>query len=116
MQVRIVENAADFAALAAPWQALAHEVGARPFQEFGWAAAWMRTLGTVEGRQPRVITLWDGDRLRAVLPLTSRRFKGVRLLEWVGARRTDYCDALFDPTVDAEQIVQELRTALADQG
>jgi CelD/BcsL family acetyltransferase involved in cellulose biosynthesis len=116
MQTRIVENATEFAALAEPWQALARATNARPFQQFGWAAAWMRTVGTLDGRRLRVITLWDGDKLRAVLPLISRRYRGVRLLEWLGARATDYCDALFDPTSDASLITQELRAALAARG
>ncbi len=116
MQTRIVEDATEFGALAGPWQALVQAAGARPFQEFGWAAAWLRTLGTLDGRRLRVITLWDGDKLRAVLPLTSRRHKYVRLLEWVGARTIDYCDALFDPTLDPSLIAQELRAALAAHG
>jgi CelD/BcsL family acetyltransferase involved in cellulose biosynthesis len=116
MQTRIVENATEFGALERPWIALASASGARPFQEFGWAAAWLRTLGTVDGRRLRLITLWDGDNLRAVLPLVSRRYKGVRLLEWLGARTTDYCDALFDPTADPSLITQELRAALSAHG
>ena len=116
MQTRIVENATEFSALAGPWAALASATGARPFQEFGWAAAWLRTLGTLDGRRLRVITLWDGDKLRAVLPLISRRYKGVRLLEWLGTRTTDYCDALFDPTADPSLITHDLRAALAAHG
>jgi CelD/BcsL family acetyltransferase involved in cellulose biosynthesis len=44
--------------------------------------------------------LWDGERLLAVLPLVLRRYKGVRLVEWIGARVTDYSDAIVAPGVD----------------
>jgi CelD/BcsL family acetyltransferase involved in cellulose biosynthesis len=52
--------------------------------------------------------LWDGDSLAAVLPLTLRRYKGVRLLEWIGARVTDYCDAIVAPGVDGQEALRLL--------
>ena len=38
----------------------------------------------------------DGD-LVAVMPLTVRRHRGVRVLEWAAKDCSDYCDALVDP-------------------
>ncbi len=49
----------------------------RPFQQFGWIAAWLRTLGAAAGVQAQ-----DRDGLgrrpagRGVLPLCVRRYKG----------------------------------------
>jgi CelD/BcsL family acetyltransferase involved in cellulose biosynthesis len=54
------------------------------------------------------MTLWDGSRLAAVWPLTLRRYRGVRLLEWVGARVTDYCDIIVAPQVDVDEALRLL--------
>ena len=94
-------------ALAPAWGALQPAIR-HPFQELGWYAAWARTIGTTGGRRLKIVTLWDGDRLVAVLPLALRRYKGVRLLEWVGARVTDYCDAIVAPGVDPTEALQAL--------
>jgi CelD/BcsL family acetyltransferase involved in cellulose biosynthesis len=45
MDCSIVEDPAAFRALAGPWRDLAARARARPFQEFGWHAAWLSTLG-----------------------------------------------------------------------
>jgi CelD/BcsL family acetyltransferase involved in cellulose biosynthesis len=110
--VKIVNDPEAFAALEAPWRALSVAAVARPFQEFGWAAAWMDTIGGTSGRQPRIITAWDHEMLIGVLPLVARRVNGLRLLEWVGSKVTDYCDALVDPRVPSDQVVQQLWQAL----
>jgi len=98
--VRLIEDEAAFQLLEEPWSQLATVAGARPFQEFPWANAWIQTIGRSGGRQLRVATAWAGSRLLAVLPLARRRYFGVRLLEWIAAGVTDYCDALVDPNAD----------------
>jgi CelD/BcsL family acetyltransferase involved in cellulose biosynthesis len=108
VDLRIVDDRMEFDGLRAAWTSLALRVKARPFQEYGWAAAWMRTIGATGGRRLCVVTLWDGDRLLAVLPLTIRRFRGIRLLEWIGARTIDYCDALVDPNIDCATALQQM--------
>lgn len=100
LRARIITTDSQLAALAADWDQLAARCGARPFQDFGWATAWLQTFGTQAHYRLRVATLWSDARLVAVLPLTVRRLKGVRVLEWLGEQMTDYCDALVDPQVD----------------
>jgi CelD/BcsL family acetyltransferase involved in cellulose biosynthesis len=102
LESRIVEDVESLAALAEAWNGLQGAIK-HPFQELGWYSAWARTIGTTEGRRLKIMTLWDGNRLAAVWPLTLRRYKGIRLLEWVGARVTDYCDLLVHPQVDAAE-------------
>jgi CelD/BcsL family acetyltransferase involved in cellulose biosynthesis len=116
MVVRLIEHGAAFDLLEGPWSALAAAAGARPFQDFYWAKAWIQTIGRSEGRTLRVATGWDGPRLLAVLPLARRRYLGVRLLEWIGARVTDYCDALVDPNIDASSAVLALWSAVLARG
>jgi CelD/BcsL family acetyltransferase involved in cellulose biosynthesis len=114
--IKIIDDPAAFAALEAPWRALSAVAAARPFQEFGWAAAWMGTIGRTRGRRPRIITAWDQDKLIGVLPLVARPVKGLRVLEWVGSKVTDYCDALLDPRVAGDQVVRQLWDALWRSG
>ncbi len=111
LESRIIEDVASLSALAGAWGGLEASIR-HPFQELGWYAAWARTIGTTEGRRLKCVTLWDGERLAAVLPLTLRRYKGVRLLEWVGARVTDYCDAIVAPGIDPDEALRLLWRSL----
>jgi CelD/BcsL family acetyltransferase involved in cellulose biosynthesis len=113
---KIIEDRRQFDALEAPWGALDAQPAVRPFQQFAWAAAWVRTLGAAGDWRLKVGTLWREDRLVAVLPLCVRRFKGVRILEWVAARVTDYCDAIVDPSLDRDSALRALWGAIARSG
>jgi CelD/BcsL family acetyltransferase involved in cellulose biosynthesis len=116
LETRVIEDEASLCALADAWRGLAPSIH-HPFQDFGWYAAWARTIGTTGGRRLKCVTLWEGERLLAVLPLALRRYKGVRLLEWIGARVTDYCDAIVAPGVDARDALTALwRTLNRDVG
>src|SRR5262249_5583014 len=64
----------------------------------------------------RVGTIWQAGRLVAVLPLCVRRYKGVRILEWIGARVTDYCDAIVDSRLDANVVLPPLWKAILRRG
>jgi CelD/BcsL family acetyltransferase involved in cellulose biosynthesis len=111
LESKLIEDPASLSALADAWRGLEPSI-AHPFQELGWYAAWARTIGTTGGRRLKCVTLWDGERLLAVLPLALRRYKGVRLLEWIGARVTDYCDAILAPGVDAHDTLKALWQSL----
>jgi len=111
LESRVIEDVATLSALADAWGGLEPSIR-HPFQELGWYSAWARTIGMTGGRRLKCVTLWDGDRLVAVLPLTLRRYKGVRLLEWIGARVTDYCDAIVAPGVDAADTLKVLWRSL----
>src|SRR5690349_18876633 len=104
VECEIVDSAGAFLALAAPWRELAGRARVRPFQEHGWHAAWLATLGAAEGWQPHAAVLRDGGggRLLGVLPLVRRRQRGgLRVLKWSGTGVIDYCDAILDPAVPA---------------
>src|SRR5947209_4533999 len=52
--VRLIEDEAAFQLLEKPWSELAAAAGARPFQDFYWANAWIQTIGRSSGRKLRV--------------------------------------------------------------
>jgi CelD/BcsL family acetyltransferase involved in cellulose biosynthesis len=116
LEARIIEQLSEFDALEGPWGNLDARQSVRPFQQFAWAAAWVRTIGTAGGWRLKVATLWQGGRLMAVLPLCTRRYKGLCLLEWIGARVTDYCDALVDPGLDEESALRDLWESIRRSG
>jgi CelD/BcsL family acetyltransferase involved in cellulose biosynthesis len=107
LESRVVEDLSQLSALQDAWRGLQPSVR-YPFQELGWYLAWARTIGTTGGRRLKCITLWDGARLVAVLPLALRRYKGIRLVEWIGGSVTDYCDAIVAPGVDAQDALATL--------
>jgi CelD/BcsL family acetyltransferase involved in cellulose biosynthesis len=116
LTVKIIEGLSAFAALEVPWRALDVHPGVRVFQEFDWTVSWVRTLGASSGWRLKVATLWQGERLVGVLPLCVRRFKGLRILEWIAARVSDYCDAILDPQLDAPQALDMLWDAITRSG
>lgn len=116
LEARIVEQQNEFDALEEPWGSLDAHHSVRPFQQFAWAAAWVRTLGLAGGWRLKVATLWQEGRLMAVLPLCTRRYKGLRLLEWIGARVTDYCDAIVDPGINEESALHALWKSIQRSG
>jgi CelD/BcsL family acetyltransferase involved in cellulose biosynthesis len=116
LEVRIIEQPDEFDALEAPWGSLDARQSVRPFQQFAWAAAWVRTIGTAGGWRLKVASLWQDGRLMAVLPLCTRRYKGLRLLEWIGARVTDYCDAIADPGLNQESALHTLWESIRRSG
>jgi CelD/BcsL family acetyltransferase involved in cellulose biosynthesis len=116
VKATVIDKPSTFEALLQPWNELARAAGARHFHQFGWVAACVGTLGNLEGRKLNIAALWEGSRLRAVLPLTVRRFNGVRVLEWIGVEATDYCDALIDPAIDSAMAVAALWDAVRRRG
>jgi CelD/BcsL family acetyltransferase involved in cellulose biosynthesis len=114
--VKIIEDGQAFDALESPWRELDRHPAVRPFQQFGWVAAWVRTIGAAGGWRLKVATLWDGGRLVAVLPLCIRRYKGVRILEWIAARVSDYCDAVVAAGFDERSAMSILWESVVHSG
>jgi CelD/BcsL family acetyltransferase involved in cellulose biosynthesis len=76
-RIEWITDATRFAALAEPWDALA-DGGGTPFMRHGWLQAWWRAFG--DGAELRVCTVWDGDELRAALPLQASGRRGLTAL------------------------------------
>ncbi|HLW23738.1 MAG TPA: GNAT family N-acetyltransferase [Steroidobacteraceae bacterium] len=115
-EVRILESLEAFDALEDAWRALDAAPGLHPFQEFGWLSAWAHTIGRAEGWQLRIATLWQRERLIAALPLAVQRFKGLKILEWLAARVSDYCDALVAPGVARHEALGLLWRSIQRRG
>jgi CelD/BcsL family acetyltransferase involved in cellulose biosynthesis len=114
--VRILRSLAEVEAIAADWEALSSRAHARPFQTFAWSASWLRTVGATAEYRVAVGASWENERLVAILPLVVGRRRGVRLLQWIGAGASDYCDALIDPSVATSPVLNELWHAYLAEG
>lgn len=65
-----VSDEQAFAALREPWDALSR-TDPTPFMDHAWLTAWWAAFA--DGRALAVCTVWDGDDLRAALPLARGR-------------------------------------------
>ena len=116
LTVKLIEDRGAFDALEVAWRALDAHPAVRVFQEFEWTASWVRTLGAAGGWRLKIATLWQEERLVGVLPLCVRRFNGLRILEWIAVRVSDYCDAILDPRLDPAQALPTLWEAVTRSG
>jgi CelD/BcsL family acetyltransferase involved in cellulose biosynthesis len=112
----VIEEHAAFEALESAWRALDAQSQVRPFQQFGWTAAWLRTLGAAGTWQLRIAALWQDGALVAILPLCVRRFRGLRILEWIAVRVSDYCGAIIDAHIDADAALRAMWHAIERRG
>ena len=112
---RLITESADLAGLQDAWRDLAAHAE-HPFQEFGWSSAWLRTFGANRNLHPHIAILSEGPRLLALLPLMVRSKAGLRILEWLAGRESDFCDALVHPSIDRSTAIRDLWQCLSSEG
>ena len=88
-----------------PWLALWARADGNVFQRFDWVAAWWRSAGELNGFRLNIVLAWEGDDLVAVAPLITRRYRGLRVLEWAAKDCSDYCDIMIAPGIDKLDVV-----------
>ncbi|MBV9912394.1 MAG: hypothetical protein JOZ93_07445 [Sinobacteraceae bacterium] len=108
LRIQLIETLAEFAQLQEGWSRLACMAHAPPFQTYQWCHAWVRSIGAAQGYLPRVAAAWWDTHLVGILPLVHRSYRGIRLLEWIGARVSDYCDALVHPAYDRALLLRTM--------
>jgi len=87
------------------------------FQCFEWQAAWQATIGAAEKVVPYIVHCSDpAGRTLLLLPLVAYRYRGLRVLRFLGDVVSDYNAPLVDPgfaaQLDAEQITQLWNTVI----
>jgi len=93
LDVRLIRDRASFDALENDWLALAAGSDvASPFLTPGWQCAWLDTYG--RGHQLFVLAIYRGAQLVGLWPLARIRRGAWRVLEPVGAGRSDWLDIL----------------------
>lgn len=90
----IIRTLDELEAAGPAWRALWEHSGAPIFQSHAWIMGWWSTIPDQEDLALMIVLAWRGANLRAVLPLVTRKRRGMRVLEWAARDYVDYCDAL----------------------
>ncbi len=97
MRTEIIETSGQMAEVGPAWNDLWQRSTQSVFQSHGWIVSWLGSRQASDQSRLCVGLCWMDDRLLAVLPLVTRRHRGVRVLEWAAKDCSDYCDAILDP-------------------
>ncbi len=97
LTVEIAQTEARLAEIEAAWRELWRKSEGGIFQSFDWISAWWHSAGARDGYRLHFGLAWTGSQLIAAFPLVSRRYRGIRVLEWAAKDCSDYCDALAAP-------------------
>lgn len=85
------------------WRRAAEYCAGYAFQSFEWQSTCQATIGAARGVQPQVAVLSDADeRVLLLLPLGIYRYRGLRVLRFLGDVVTDYGAPLIDREFAAE--------------
>lgn len=97
LRTEIVETPGRMTEVGLAWDELWKRSSHSVFQSHGWIVAWLGSRQASDRSRLCVGLCWAGDRLVAAMPFTTRRHRGVRVLEWAAKDCSDYCDAIVDP-------------------
>lgn len=97
LRTEIVDAPSRLAEVGAAWDTLWRRGDQSVFQSHGWISAWCSSRPASDQSRLCVGLGWLGADLVVVMPLATRRHRGVRVLEWAAKDCSDYCDALVDP-------------------
>ncbi|MFL5281872.1 MAG: GNAT family N-acetyltransferase [Rhodopila sp.] len=93
----MIQSDERFHAITEAWQALWLKTGATVFQSHPWISECFRYLSR-NNVHHHIGVIWNDDtHLAAVLPLSIRQSKGLKVLEWAAQDFNDYCDGFGDP-------------------
>jgi CelD/BcsL family acetyltransferase involved in cellulose biosynthesis len=108
--LREVTTLAGIDGLRDAWQALErrHRGELAYFQTFDWCRNWVAHIAaSLPGVSPRIICVWKGAHLVALMPaMMSRVAGGVRMLKALGEPHTQYAGMLTDPAGFCPETVQ----------
>jgi len=117
MRTEIVSTSSRMAEVGPAWDALWKRGGENVFQSHGWIGAWWNSKPTDDLTRLCVGLCWVEDDLVAVMPFTTRRHRGIRVLEWAAKDCCDYCDALVDPDfTESLRALEQVWAAVAASG
>jgi CelD/BcsL family acetyltransferase involved in cellulose biosynthesis len=93
-----IDDFERFRAIGDAWDGLARKVGS-PFVLHRWYVAWWEAFGA--GRPLRVLTLWEGDRVAAAMPMYAHG----RELHWMSNSHTPVAAPIYAGDSALERLV-----------
>lgn len=94
----VVTSTQRLGEIAPAWEQLYRRSTSVIFQSHAWIEAWWASRDATSGLRLQIGLRWgDHDELQAIIPCVTRRYQGVRVLEWAAKECSDYCDAIVGP-------------------
>ena len=73
------------------------------FQTYEWLCHWHEQIGKpVLNIQPQIVVVFHNGQVSAIFPFGIRRSYGIRILQWLGDRETDYHAPILATTWPAD--------------
>ena len=116
IRIEIVQAGTRLMEIEAAWGELWRSSEGSIFQSFDWINAWWRNAGARDGYRLHFGLAWTNSQLVAAFPLVSRRYRGVRVLEWAAKDCSDYCDVLAAPIAKDATLGEVWRAVSATGG
>lgn len=110
MRIEIITSGDRLANIGKAWEDLWRECGAGVFQSHRWISAWWAECKS--DHTLCIVCAWQDDTLIGILPLCTRQWHGVRILEWTAQAVSDYCDAV----VQSRMVLGPMWDALERKG
>ncbi len=111
MEVRVINSAEQFLSIRADWDALLLSAeAASVFMSWEWNHHWWKHYG--RNQSLRIITVWEDEQLKAVLPLYLQRttiygfrvLTSARFIGTGGDTSPDYLGPILEPTMASQAI------------
>ncbi len=116
--VQILTLPAELARIEGHWKDLEARVTDRFtfFQSFDWCAGWIRQFAAGGKVGPRIVCVWQDERLVMVWPgMITGTPMGGKLLTTLGEPHTQYSNALIDPAHDTAAMAHVFGSVLKDR-
>ncbi|MBC8052944.1 MAG: GNAT family N-acetyltransferase [Sphingobacteriaceae bacterium] len=72
------------------WTSIEHETDCHVFQTWSWQYHWYEIIGRSNEIRPVVVVVLNRDIPVALFPFSIRKLPGVRILEFMGGKQSDY--------------------------
>ncbi|HZL29513.1 MAG TPA: GNAT family N-acetyltransferase [Pseudolabrys sp.] len=108
----------EMAAAEPYWRALEGQAHfGTAYQSFDWSKAWLAHVGAAAGVAPFILVGFDAQGEAICLwPLGQRRMGGLRVLEFLGGKHSNFNTALWRGDFTSKMTADDLRDVLAQLG
>ena len=112
----VVTSTERLAEIVPAWERLCRRSTTTLFQSHAWISAWWAARDVTVGLRLQIGLCWGpDDELQAIIPCVTRRYRGLRVLEWAAKECSDYCDGIVDPSA-ADAMVTAWQAVLGAGG
>lgn len=101
MKFKIINTGKDFFGLKDSWNSFTTKLGySTPYQMLEWTYLYWNYFGI--NKEPQILVFSDREHLLAIFPFWIRNQFGLKILEPIGTRGTDYINVMLDQSYQDE--------------